>query len=262
MAGGEIGADGIAIVRSLQGLEGQGQVLNRAGKWPHMVEAAGEQIGPGAGKPAIGGLETIAAAEGGGDADGAVGVGAETEGDEARCHRRSGAAGGAAGDAAGILGIWSGAVVFVDGDEAVGIFIHVEGTDADGSGGFEPGNGGGVLACGWVVAVDLGPGQGGGSFNVEEVFDGEGDACEGAEGGSGVELAIYVSGGGLGAVGQDGGEAVEPGIALVDVGQGCLNNCLGGGAAVADGGGDFGGGGWLGNGAHGSQAGGQRRRFE
>jgi hypothetical protein len=65
--------------------------------------------------------------------------------------------------------------VTVFGDKTVGIFVHIEGTDEDGTCCFESGDGGGVFSGGGFYRFNFRTGEGGDARDVVEIFDGEGN---------------------------------------------------------------------------------------
>ena len=75
------------------------------GERPDLVERRGEGDQPVAGHPPVGGLHADDAAQRGGLADRAAGVGAQRQGGEAGRHRGGAAARGAARDPAGVVGV-------------------------------------------------------------------------------------------------------------------------------------------------------------
>ncbi len=69
------------------------------------------------------------------------------------------AAGRAAGRPLQVVRVVAGAVMRVLGGEAVGVFVHVERTDAHRTGGAHPPDQERIGAGGWLVALDLRAGR-------------------------------------------------------------------------------------------------------
>jgi hypothetical protein len=129
-------ADRVALgIGPLQHVVGQGQVLNRPRERAHVVQALDEREDALARQAAIGGLQAEDAAQAGGNADRAVGVRAQGQGNEPRRHGRRRTARRAPGDPARIVWIAHRAVVGVLGDEAVGELVHVQRAHQDRPGG-------------------------------------------------------------------------------------------------------------------------------
>ena len=126
----------------------------------------------------VGGLEADDAVEGGRAADGAAGVGAVGCGAEASSNGGSGAATGAASVVGEIPGIVGGVKEGGLG-AAGGKFAHGELTEVNGAGLAQAGSDGGV-DFGESLFVDLRLGGGSDTFDIKEVFVGDGDAVEGA----------------------------------------------------------------------------------
>ena len=125
-------------VVALQRVPGRGQVGHGAGERAQMVDVGDEHVAAGAGEPAEGRLQAEDAAQAGRDPDRAVGVAAERERHEPAGDGGAAAARRAAGRAAEVVRIVARPVMRVLGREAVGIFVHVEGTDADGASRLHP----------------------------------------------------------------------------------------------------------------------------
>ena len=110
-------------------------VLHRGGERPDLVERAGEGDQPVARDAAVGGLHPDHAAERGGLADRATGVGAEAERGEAGRHGRRRAAAAAAGDLAGVARVARRPEGRVLRRAAHGELVHVRLAERDGPGG-------------------------------------------------------------------------------------------------------------------------------
>ena len=98
--------------------------------------------------------------------------------------------------------------------EVVGVFAHVERADQHRAGRFQPLDQGCVAWRGRPRAIDLGAGDGGKAFDIEQVLDREGHAGERQFGlvAHGVDGARPSPR----AIGGNGGEGVERRIALFD----------------------------------------------
>ncbi len=244
MGGGEVVIDGFGagcIVEGIgagEGLEAEGGVAYGAGKGSHVVEGEVEGEDASAADATVGGLEAYGVAEGGGDADGAPGVAAHGHEAEVGGDGGTGATGGAAGDAIGIPGVADGAEVGVRRGDAIGEFVHVGFAEEDGAGGGEFFGDGGV-GGGEVVLEEQGAEGGADTFSFEDVFEGDGDAVEGAAGEADGEFAVGLVGLGEGVVGGDGEEGVEAGVVLLDAGETGFGESAGGGSFGAELGGGF-----------------------
>ena len=214
--GRTLGADGVGGVRTLDRVERDREITDRARERPDVIEARGEQHDTGARDPAVGRLEPQDAAERRRDADRAVRVGAETQRNEARRDRRRGAARRAAGHARGVVRVARRTVVRVLGREAERILVHVETADQHGAGATQSGDRRRVVFRGRPIAVDPRARQRGDTGHVEQVLHGEGHAGERAGIVAAGDQPIDPLGLGHGDVAQDGGEAVERGVTLAD----------------------------------------------
>ena len=134
---------------------------------------------------------------------------------EARGNCCCGAAAGAAGDAVGRFRIAHGAEGRVFVGAAHGEFVAVGFAEDDGAGGFEAGDGGGVVGRD-VVLEDFRPAGGRRAAGADGVFDGDGDASHGRERFSRGDQRVDFVGLGVGAVLREGQEGVQLGIAGVD----------------------------------------------
>ena len=118
-------AGGVARVAAEEHGGGEGGVLHRAREGADLVERRGEGDEAVAADPAVGRLQADHAAQRGGLADRAAGVGAEGERRHARGHRGRGAARGAAGDARRVPGVARRPVGAVLGGRAHRELVHV-----------------------------------------------------------------------------------------------------------------------------------------
>ncbi|MNQ64607.1 hypothetical protein D3C85_790370 [compost metagenome] len=174
-----VDAGGVLRVESGDGAQHQGAVLGGVGQRAALVEAGGVGDHAPAGNPAVSGLDAGEVGEGGRLADRAAGVGAGGGGHQARGHGCGGAAGGAAGYVLEAPGVLHRAVMagFVGG--AHGELVHVQLAEADGAGGLEAGDHGGVVGR-LEAAEDLRTTAGQHAFGAEQVLMGDGGAEQGA----------------------------------------------------------------------------------
>ena len=210
---GALRAHGIAGVRSLHHVVGDGQIAHGGRERTHVVEADAEEGGAGPGQSPVGGLEPEDAAEGGGHADGAIRVRAQGEGNEPGPHRGARASRRPARHSGGIVGIVSRAVVRVLGGEAEGVLVHVQRAHENGARPAQPGDHGRIRDRPRALGIDPGSRQGRQARDVEEILDGEGNSRERAHRLARSHVGVHGLGLAHGALGDDGREAVELGVA-------------------------------------------------
>ncbi len=178
---GRVDADRIVRIVTLHGVVSEREVADRARERPEVIEACDEGKRACPRQTAIGRLQPENAAERGGHADRAVGVGAERERNQPAGDRAAGAAGGAAGHAQRIVRIARWTVVHILAGEVVGVFAHVERADQNGAGRLQPLDQRGVARGRRMLAIDLRAGQRRQAGNVEQVLDRERNARQRAE---------------------------------------------------------------------------------
>lgn len=235
-------AGGIVRVRALQRIVGGGQVAGAGGKGAQVVQAADKRKRPRARQAAIGGFQAEDAAQRGRHADGSVGVRPQGQRHQPARHGGRAAARGPACDAAGVVRVAARAVMRVFGGEAVGVFVHVQGTDQDRAGVPHPRDQSSVLRGGRIGGVDATACQGHFISDVEQVFDGVGHACQRRQ--CFATSAACVDGGGfLARAGfGHGGKAVVRGVAFAHAGQGGVQHRQGAAFTAGDLAGDVDGG--------------------
>ena len=131
----------------------------------------------------MGGTQAVEAAEAGGDADRAAGIGAEGEVNQPAGDGRGRAAGGTAGDAAGRPGVDWGAVVGVFAEDAASQFVSVRFAHHSGPGVHEGlDDPGGVLSRGMRGLPVRVAASGYVALDVENVLGGEGQSGQGPSG--------------------------------------------------------------------------------
>ena len=186
------------------------------------------------GYPSVGRFEADDAVVGSGAQDGADGLGAQGDGADAGGDGYGGAAAGTAGRVGRVPGVEGGGGVKAGKFGGDGFAHH------NGAGVFQAGQNGGVIV-GDEIGVDLGAGGGGNAGGIENVFDADGYAVEGAGLGQGIEFALALLG-----VGEDGfAVQVDPcleGLQGFGAGKQGFGGVYDGGLAVADLAGQLGGG--------------------
>ena len=181
---GGLEVDGGAVLGVVAGhcLEQEGGVLDVAAEGAGLVERGGEGDDAEARAAAVGGLDAGDAAEGGGLADGAAGVGAGGGECYAGRHGGSRAAGAAARDQGGVVGglgpgVADGAVVGGHVGRAHGELVEIGLAERDGAGGPELG-GDGQFVRRLEAVEDVRAGGGEHALGAEQVLDGDGQAFE------------------------------------------------------------------------------------
>ena len=189
-----------------------------------MIEARRERKSAGAAEPAIGRLEPEQAAERGGHADRAVGVGAERERHQSAGYGGCRPARRSAGHAVKIMRIARRTVVNILAGEIIGVFAHVQRADQDGAGAFQPLDQRCVAGRWSRVAVDLRARKRRHAGDVEQIFHRERHA--------GQRRRRFAPGAGVvkrpgtrqRALLGDGGEGIEQRIAGADTRQRRFND--------------------------------------
>ncbi len=169
---------GIGFVEALHGIVAERQILDRARQWTHVIEARDERERAVPAEATIGRLEAEQPGEGRWDADRAVGVGAKRQRHEPAGDRGGRAARRATRHVGQIVRVTRGAVMGVLPREVIGVFAHVEGTDADRTGRLELLDQGGIGRRRGIFAVDLRASAGNQPLDVEQILDAERHAGE------------------------------------------------------------------------------------
>ena len=203
-------AGGIAAIRPGDHLQQLGCISHRTGKRPHLVEGTGKGHQAVAADAAVGGLEPHHAAEGGGLANRAAGVG--TQGGDAlpSRHGRGATAGTAAGHPLGIPGVATGTKGGGLGGAAHGELVEVGLAEQHGAGSPKAVGDGGLVGRYEILQHAAGAG-GADALGAEVVLDRQGHAGQGRQrlaGGPGPVDALGIGAGPLCRhlqIGVDGG---------------------------------------------------------
>ena len=179
-----------------------------------MIETECERHGAVATHCTVSWLDASGAAETGWDADAAAGVAAHSGKDHACRNRRAAAATGSAGDAGWVPGIANGAIVSVVGSDAKGELVHAQFASENCAGGLKAFDHGCIVA--WdEIAEDLAAARSARALGVEEIFDRDRDALQGAFVESLCQLGVGLFGRSEGGVFSEGHEGVELGLEVL-----------------------------------------------
>src|SRR5579875_714993 len=228
----------VAAVMAGDHAEDGGGIANGARERAHVIEGETQGLHAVAADHAVSRLEAGDSTKGCRDANGAAGIGTERGEDESGGDGGAGTAARSAGAVCEIAGVVYDPVVGIFGGDAVGQLMKIQFADDDGSGGFQHFYYGGAAGGGRIL-IYARAARGADAAQIDQVFEGDRDAVQGAAGGAGGEFAIGVGGTVERVLGENFDERVERAVLAADAVEGGAREFSGGDAAIPQGLGGF-----------------------